>query len=211
MALAGHQVARSAGKPDARAAGARTGMRRREVQSRCPDLEVVARDMAAEVRSWEPALAAVEAFAPGVEVLGPGRRALGARGPSRYFGGDAPLAAKVAAGHTLVVFPEGTRTPPGAALLPFKPGFVLIARRARAPIQLVRITTDSDVLTKGRVWWWLPKFPAHVEVTAGPLIPSDTAARPGELAAAIEAWFRTPTPAGRIGPAPARDWSPAAP
>ena len=35
--------------------------------------------------------------------------------------------------------------PPGAALLPFKPGFVLIARRARAPIQLVRITTDSGV------------------------------------------------------------------
>ncbi len=134
-----------------------------------------------------------------------------------YLGSDGghelvrAAAAKVAAGHTLVVFPEGTRTPPGAALLPFKPGFVLIARRARAPIQLVRITTDSDVLTKGRVWWWLPKFPAHVEVTAGPLIPSDTAARPGELAAAIEAWFRTPTPAGRIGPAPARDWSPAAP
>ena len=69
---------------------------------------------------------------------------------------------------------------PGAALLPFKPGFVLIARRARAPIQLVRITTDSDVLTKGRAWWRLPKFPAHIEVSAGPLIAPDTAARPGE-------------------------------
>lgn len=41
-------------------------------------------------------------------------------------------AAKVAAGRTLVVFPEGTRTPPGEALLPFKAGFLLIARRARA-------------------------------------------------------------------------------
>ncbi len=71
-------------------------MRRREAQSLCPDLEVVRRDMAVEARNWEPAVAAVEAFAPGVEVLGPGRLALGARGPSRYFGGDAALAVKVA-------------------------------------------------------------------------------------------------------------------
>jgi 1-acyl-sn-glycerol-3-phosphate acyltransferase len=117
-----------------------------------------------------------------------------------YLGSDGghelvrEAADKVAAGHTLVVFPEGTRTPPGLALLPFKPGFVLIAQRARAPIQLVRITTDSDVLTKGRAWWRLPRFPAHVEVTAGPLIPAETGARPAELAARIEAWFRTPAP-----------------
>ena len=77
-------------------------------------------------------------------------------------------AERVAAGSTLVVFPEGTRTPPGEALLPFKSGFILIARRAHVPIQLVRITTDSDVLTKGCVWWRLPRFPAHIEVTAGP-------------------------------------------
>jgi len=104
-------------------------------------------------------------------------------------------AGKVVAGRTLIVFPEGTRTPPGQALLPFKPGFVLIAQRARAPIQLVRITTDSDVLTKGRPWWWLPKFPAHVEVALGPLIPPHPDARPGDIAAAIEACFRAPATA----------------
>ena len=86
--IAGNRVV--AVSPAARAAGARTGMRRREVQGRCPDLEVVARDMAAEARSWEPALAAVEAFAPGVEVLGPGRLALGARGLSAISGGRGP-------------------------------------------------------------------------------------------------------------------------
>lgn len=99
---------------------------------------------------------------------------------------------KVAAGHTLVVFPEGTRTPPGEAMRPFKPGFVLIARRAHRPIQLVRITTDSDVLTKGRAWWRLPRFPAHIEVTLGPLVPTDTAAGTEALSAEIEAWFRSP-------------------
>jgi protein ImuB len=70
-------------------------MRRREAQAACPGLEVLARDEAAEARAWEAAVAAVEAFAPGVEVLAPGQLALGARGPSRYFGGEANLAAKV--------------------------------------------------------------------------------------------------------------------
>jgi 1-acyl-sn-glycerol-3-phosphate acyltransferase len=99
-------------------------------------------------------------------------------------------AEKVAAGSTLVVFPEGTRTPPGEVLLPLKPGFILIAQRARAPVQLVRITTDSDVLTKGRAWWRLPRFPAHVEVVAGPVIPADSTADPEATAGRIEAWFR---------------------
>ena len=100
-------------------------------------------------------------------------------------------AAKVAAGHTLVIFPEGTRTPPGEAMLPFKPSFVLIARRAHAPIQLVRITTDSNVLTKGRAWWRSPRLPARVTLVAGPLVRTDTDATTVELAAAIEAWYRT--------------------
>ena len=137
---------------------------------------------------------AVCIFKPAIRgnpVLGAAARRAG------YLGSDGghellrAVAGKVAAGRTLVIFPEGTRTPPGEALLPFKAGFVLIARRARAPIQLVRITTDSDVLTKGRAWWRLPRFPAHVEVTAGPLIPIDTTVRTTELTAAIEAWFRT--------------------
>lgn len=118
-----------------------------------------------------------------------------------YLGNDGghelvrAAAKKVATGHTLVIFPEGTRTPSGVALLPFKPGFVLIARRARSPIQLVRITTDSDVLAKGRAWWRLPRFPARIEVTAGPLVPTDGTASIGELAAEIEAWFRPPSAA----------------
>jgi 1-acyl-sn-glycerol-3-phosphate acyltransferase len=136
---------------------------------------------------------AVCIFKPAIRrnpVLGAAARRAG------YLGSDGGhelvrgAAEKVAAGRTLVIFPEGTRTPPGEALLPFKAGFVVIARRARVPIQLVRVTTDSDVLTKGRAWWRLPRFPAHVEVTAGPLIQTGTAARTTELTAAIEEWFR---------------------
>jgi len=139
---------------------------------------------------------AVCIFKPGIRrnpVLGAAARRAG------YLASDGGhelirrAANKVATGHTLIVFPEGTRTPPGETLLPFKPGFVLIARRAHVPIQLVRITTDSDVLTKGRSWWRLPKFPAHIEIDAGPLIPTDTAASTTELTTEIETWFRSPT------------------
>ncbi len=84
-------------------------MRRREAQSCCPGLEVLARDLASEARWWEPAVAAVEEFAPGVEVLQPGQLALGAKGPSRYFGGDMALAAKVASAVEAAVEVAGER------------------------------------------------------------------------------------------------------
>lgn len=83
--------------PAARAGGVRVGMRRREAQGRCPEVVVLSSDPSAQARQWEPVVAAVEAFSPGVEVLQPGQVALSSRGPSRYFGGDSALAAKVAA------------------------------------------------------------------------------------------------------------------
>jgi 1-acyl-sn-glycerol-3-phosphate acyltransferase len=137
---------------------------------------------------------AVCLFKPAIRrnpVLGAAARRAG------YVGNDSgpdvvrTASAKVAAGHPLVIFPEGTRRPSDGVLLPFKPGFVLIARRARVPIQLVRIVTDSDVLTKGRAWWKLPRFPAHVVVTTGPLIVPDAAADIARVAAELETWFRS--------------------
>ncbi len=81
----------------ARAAGVRRGLRRREAQHRCPDLVVLPRDLAEEARAFEPVVVAVEAAAPGVEVIRPGLCAVSARGPARYFGGDAAAAAHLAA------------------------------------------------------------------------------------------------------------------
>ena len=83
--------------PAARASGVVVGLRRREAQSRCPEVDIIAADPVRDARLWEPVVAAVEAFAPGVEVSIPGAVGLGTRGPSRYFGGDHALAAKVAA------------------------------------------------------------------------------------------------------------------
>lgn len=136
---------------------------------------------------------AVCLFKPAIRrnpVLGAAARRAGYLASDSGHDGVRRAADKAAAGHTLIIFPEGTRTPPGTALLPFKPGFVLIARRAHVPIQLVRLTTDSNLLAKGSPWWRLPRLPAHVVVTAGPLIPTDTADSTAALAAGIEAWFR---------------------
>jgi protein ImuB len=73
----------------ARAAGVRRGLRRREAQARCPELAVLARNDAAEARRFEPVVAALESIAAGVEVTRPGLAAIGVRGPTRYFGGEA--------------------------------------------------------------------------------------------------------------------------
>ena len=111
-------------------------------------------------------------------------------------------AEKVAAGHRVIIFPEGTRTTPGAGVLPFKPGFVLMARRADAPIQLVRIACSRPVLAKGRAWWKLPPLPAHVDLTVGPRLRVNRDADLAAVAAEIEAWFRAAPAASAYHPWP---------
>lgn len=76
----------------ARSMGVIRGIRRREAQSRCPELEIGERDLASEVRSFEAIAGAIEVFTPRVEVLQPGTAIFPVRGPSRYFGGDRALA-----------------------------------------------------------------------------------------------------------------------
>ncbi|WP_438479905.1 lysophospholipid acyltransferase family protein [Oleiharenicola lentus] len=99
-------------------------------------------------------------------------------------------AEKAAAGHALILFPEGTRTPPGQPTAEMKPGFVLIARAARVPIQLVRITSDSTLLAKGVPWWHCAGLPGHIEVSAGPLIAAPAHGSTAEVMRQIEAWYR---------------------
>jgi protein ImuB len=79
----------------ARAQGVRRGQRRREAQGRCPELAVLADDPDRDARAFEPVIAAVEALAPGVEVVHPGLIALPARGPTRYFGGESVVAERI--------------------------------------------------------------------------------------------------------------------
>jgi len=79
----------------ARQEGVRRGLRRREAQSRCPQLTAVEFDAGRDVRAFEPVVAAVEEVAVGVEVIRPGALAVAARGPSRYFGGEEAAAERI--------------------------------------------------------------------------------------------------------------------
>ncbi|HEY5116298.1 MAG TPA: DNA polymerase Y family protein [Nakamurella sp.] len=79
----------------ARAEGIHVGQRRRDAQSRCPDLLVAQVDLDRDGRLFEPVAAAVEFIAPGVEILRSGVVACPARGPRRYFGTDIAAAERI--------------------------------------------------------------------------------------------------------------------
>src|SRR5436305_2586460 len=79
----------------ARAGGVRRGLRRRQAEARCAGLVVTQHDPDGDARAFEPVVAAVESFCPRLEIVRPGVCAVATLGPSRYFGGDEALAAKV--------------------------------------------------------------------------------------------------------------------
>ena len=64
---------------------------------RCPDVLADGPEPEAAARAFEPVIGVVEEFCPQVEVLRPGLVAIAARGPARYFGGEAALAARLTA------------------------------------------------------------------------------------------------------------------
>jgi len=92
----------------AREAGVMVGLRRRESQGRCPDLQVVDHDPARDARAFEPVALALDALTPRVEVTRPGTVAFATRGPARYFGGDEALADRTGWSVAGVVGPRGT-------------------------------------------------------------------------------------------------------
>ena len=114
--------------PAARAEGVREGLRRREAQARCPQVELLGHDPARDARAFEAVAGAVEAVTPRVELTRPGLCSFPTRGPSRYFGGDEALAQRVGAlvaaavdGKTRVGVADG----PFAATLAARQGMVV--------------------------------------------------------------------------------------
>ena len=79
----------------ARAEGIHVGQRRRDAQSRCPELLITQVDLDRDARLFEPVAAAVESIAPGVEILRSGVVACPARGPRRYFKTEIAAAEKI--------------------------------------------------------------------------------------------------------------------
>jgi len=130
--------------------------------------------------------------------LGPGARLASYIGNGRGRSVVRESVAALREGHTVVLFPEGTRTSE-APVSAFKPGITLIAKLAQVPIQTVLIRSESPYLRKG---WPLLRTPprlVRIRVTLGRRFQASEDCR-GALRQ-IEAYFAQElTP-----PCPARD------
>jgi protein ImuB len=80
--------------PSARTEGVRRGMRRRDAQSRCPELTLAEHRPEADARAFEEVVVAIEELSPGVAPLRPGLCAL--RVPARFYGGEVEAGAVIA-------------------------------------------------------------------------------------------------------------------
>ncbi len=80
--------------PAARIEGVRRGMRRRDAQSRCPELTLADHRPEADARAFEEVLVAIEELSPGVAPLRPGLCAM--RVPARFYGGEVEAGAVIA-------------------------------------------------------------------------------------------------------------------
>jgi 1-acyl-sn-glycerol-3-phosphate acyltransferase len=95
------------------------------------------------------------------------------RGPVRatgYITNDGGVALvedarrSLASGSTLVIFPEGTRTPRDGAVT-LQRGAANVAIRCRAPITPVVITCEPLTLGKGEKWYKVPPRRVHFTIT----------------------------------------------
>jgi 1-acyl-sn-glycerol-3-phosphate acyltransferase len=77
--------------------------------------------------------------------------------------------ARLRAGHVVIMFPEGTRSPVGG-LGRFRLGAFELARRTGVPILPVRITADPPALWKGLPWYSIPRQPVDLRLHPLPAI-----------------------------------------
>lgn len=84
------------------------GQRRRQAQSCCPHVRLVAHDPDGDARRFEGVVTAIAALIPRVEITEPGMLSFLAKGPSRYFGGEAAMAERMRNLATSVLGDAGT-------------------------------------------------------------------------------------------------------
>ncbi len=77
--------------------GIAVGQRRRQAQTCCPSVRIVAHDPDGDARRFEGVVTAIAALIPRIEVTEPGMLSFLAKGPSRYFGGEAAMADRMTA------------------------------------------------------------------------------------------------------------------
>jgi 1-acyl-sn-glycerol-3-phosphate acyltransferase len=111
---------------------------------------------------------------------------------------DACVAA-LQAGNNLVIFPEGSRTPPGQKRK-YQRGFARIALRSHAPVRLVTLTCTPPTLLKGEPWYKIPPQRPHWVLRVHDHIPvedhaADSALAVRKLCAQVERRIEEEVPA----------------
>lgn len=111
-------------------------------------------------------------------------------------------------GHSLLVFPEGTRTVPGQPLR-MQRGAAHIALAADAELLPVTISCDPPTLFKGNPWWRVPARRFHLQVSVGAPVAAASFRREGEAssraARRLTEWLLAHFDSGRLA-APAPEW-----
>ena len=90
------------------------------------------------------------------------------------------------AGRSVIIFPEGTRSPPGE-LGPFRRGAAHIALTSLCPITPIFITVDPPGLTKNRRWWHIPRQTMHMTLKVGQPLPPLSSERQAGIRRAVVA------------------------
>jgi 1-acyl-sn-glycerol-3-phosphate acyltransferase len=84
-------------------------------------------------------------------------------------------AQRLRAGRSVLLFPEGTRSPKGG-LGPFQRGAVHVALRSGKPLRTVVLTCRPPALMRGRRWWRMPTerlaigIDAHATLDPAPML-----------------------------------------
>lgn len=92
--------------------------------------------------------------------------------------------AALKAGNNLVIFPEGSRTPPGQKRK-YQRGFAYVALRAHAPVRLVTVTCDPPTLLKGEPWYKIPLRRPHWVIRVHERIEPEAETKPDQQALAV--------------------------
>jgi len=90
------------------------------------------------------------------------------------------IEARLRAGHVVILFPEGTRSPVGG-LGRFRLGAFELARRTGVPVLPVRITAEPPALLKGLPWYSIPRRTVEFRLQKLPAISVHPSATMDEL------------------------------
>jgi 1-acyl-sn-glycerol-3-phosphate acyltransferase len=110
---------------------------------------------------------------------------------------------RLEAGLSVLIFPEGTRSPPGG-MHAFRRGAFEVAARSGVPLRPLFVTCNPPALSKGLPFWRQPDRMAHLRIHPAPAV-RVALGDARKACAALEASFRQRlgAPAYEAGSAPA--------